>query len=259
MARKTDLSGKSVGLFATCLVDLIRPEIGFAAAKLIESAGFELDVPRTQTCCGQPLYNSGDFSGARKIARKLIDTFAGFDFVVAPSGSCAAMIKIHIPELLAEDSGNTFHKAQAVSEKTYELTEFLTMVEGFEVSSEYQGRCTYHDSCSGFRELGIRNAPRTLLDSVQGLTLTECSESTSCCGFGGTFCVKYPEISTQIATEKAKNVQATGADTLLGGDLGCLMNIAGTLSRMGSDIRVLHVAEVLAGFGQNPAIGQPRN
>ena len=249
---------KEVGLFATCLVDMIRPEVGFAAAKLIEDAGFELDVPPTQTCCGQPLYNNGDFEGARKIARKLIETFADYDYIVVPSGSCAATIKLHFPELLAEDPPDMRTKTHDVAEKTYELTQFLTTVANADISAEFQSSCTYHDSCAGFRELGIRSSPRALMGKVSGLSLTECNDSTACCGFGGTFCVKYPQISVHIATEKARNIQQTGANTLLGGDLGCLMNIAGTLSRQGSDIRVLHVAEVLAGCGDNPAIGHPQ-
>lgn len=259
MAETVKSSGKSVGLFATCLVDLMRPEVGFASAKLIEDAGFELEVPRSQTCCGQPLYNSGDFQGTRNIARKLIETFTGYDFVVAPSGSCAAMIKIHIPELFSEEADHWYSKAKAIASKTYELTEFLVAFGGSDIATSYISACTYHDSCSGFRELGIHASPRELLGKVEGMTLTECRESTACCGFGGTFCVKYPEISTQIVSEKVQNIQETGAQTVLGGDLGCLMNIAGFLSREGSDIRVLHVAEVLAGCGDNSAIGKPRN
>lgn len=259
MPKRNFPNDKKVGLFATCLVDLIRPEVGFAAATLIENTGFALDVPQAQTCCGQPLYNSGDFNGTRKIARKLIETLAVYDYIVAPSGSCAAMIKLHYPDLLAEDPPEVQDKAHDVAAKTYELTQFLTTVADAEISAEYQGECTYHDSCSGLRELGVQASPRALLSEVRGLTLTECNDSSACCGFGGTFCVKYPQISAHIATEKATNVQNTGASTLLGGDLGCLMNIAGTLSRQGSEIRVLHVAEVLAGCGDNPAIGCPRS
>ncbi len=259
MTEKVAPNGQSVALFATCLVDLIRPEVGYSAAKLIENAGFHLDVPYSQTCCGQPLYNSGDFKGARKVARRLIDTFAAYDYIVTPSGSCAAMIKLHIPELLAEEAGERREKSRVIAERTYELTQFLVRTEGVAIAAEYQGTCTYHDSCSGFRELGIRSSPRELLGRVKGLKLTECRESTACCGFGGTFCIKYPEISTQIVTEKTQNLRATGAKTVLGGDLGCLMNIAGRLSRTDSDMRVLHIAEVLAGFGHQPGIGEPRN
>ena len=253
------LNGMRVGLFATCLVDLMRPEVGFAAAALIENAGFEIDVPPTQTCCGQPLYNSGDLIGTRKIADKLIETFCDYDYIVAPSGSCAAMIKVHIPQLFDDKFPEQSKKAQGIAAKTYELTQFLTEVTDLNISAEYQHNCTYHDSCSGFRELGIRYSPRKLLSEVRGLTLTECNDSSACCGFGGTFCIKYPQISANIAAEKAGNVKQTGADTLLGGDLGCLMNIAGTLSRQGSNIRVLHVAEVLAGHGDNSAIGNPKD
>ena len=256
MNNRNNSKGKSVALFATCLVDLIRPEVGYAAVDLIEQSGFEVDVPHSQTCCGQPLYNSGDLAGTRKIAQKFIDTFSGYDYVVAPSGSCAAMVRIHFPELFDEVSGQTRENARELASRTYELTEFLVKVAGIRLSSEFHQTCTYHDSCSGFRELGIKSSPRTLLSEVRGLQLIESRESAACCGFGGTFCVKYPEISAHIAAEKVNNICASGAHVLLGGDLGCLMNIAGTLSRQGTTIRVLHVAEVLAGRGNNPAIGE---
>ena len=257
MSQRNKAVGKSVGLFATCLVDLVRPEIGFSAASLLADAGFEVQVPKSQTCCGQPQFNSGDLAGTRKLARRFLKTFESFDYVVVPSGSCAATVKIHYPEVLADD---LTHESQVadMAAKTYELTEFLTEVADCQIVAEYSASCTYHDSCSGYRELGIRTQPRMLLDQVEGLKMTECNESSACCGFGGTFCVKYPQISARIAAEKAENVERSGADTLLGGDLGCLMNIAGTLRRRGSQIQVRHVAEVLAGLGNAPAIGQPQ-
>ena len=257
-ADRSKAGRKRVGLFVTCLVDLFRPEIGFASASLIEKNGFQVEVPRSQTCCGQPLFNSGDFHGFRKIASRFLNVFEEYDYIVAPSGSCAAVARIHYPEQLSGDPKEC-ERARNLASRTFELTDFLTGVADWQVAAAYPGNCTYHDSCSGLRELGIQAQPRKLLDAVEGLNLTECEDSIACCGFGGTFCVKYPQISARIAAEKAQNVERSGADTLLGGDLGCLLNIAGTLSRRGSEIKVRHVAEVLAGEVTGPAIGKPRN
>jgi L-lactate dehydrogenase complex protein LldE len=235
-----------IGLFVTCLVDLIRPSIGFAAVKLLEQAGCTVEVPAMQTCCGQPAYNSGDTADTRAIARNVIDAFEGFDYVVAPSGSCAGMIREHYPALFA-DTPDLFARAQHLAKRTYELVSFLVDIRGMtEVTARYDGIVTYHDSCSGLRELGIKAQPRQLLQSVAGLRLAELPGAETCCGFGGTFCIKYPEISTRMVDDKAGDIVATGADTLLAGDLGCLMNMAGRLARRGETIRVRHVAEVLA-------------
>jgi len=246
-----------VGLFVTCLVDLFRPRIGFAAVALLERAGCVVEVPRAQTCCGQPAYNSGARADARAIARQVIAAFAGYDYVVAPSGSCAGMLREHYPRLFAGDPVDA-PRARALAERTYELTSFLTDVRGLsEVAARFDGRVTYHDSCSGLRELGVREQPRTLLASVAGLELREMNEADVCCGFGGTFCVKYAEISDRIVSDKAACIEASGADTLLAGDLGCLLNMAGKLQRRGAKVRVRHVAEVLAGMTDAPAIGEP--
>jgi L-lactate dehydrogenase complex protein LldE len=245
---------KRVGLFVTCLVDLIRPSIGFATAKLLEDSGCIVEVPR-QSCCGQPAFNSGDRATAQDIARQVIAAFAPCDYVVAPSGSCAGMIKVHYPELFHGDP-NWQPRADALAQKTYELTSFLVDVCGRrEVAAELDATATYHDSCSGLRELGVHDQPRRLLASVSGLRLTEMPDANVCCGFGGTFCVKYPDISNAIVGKKADAIAATGAGLLLAGDLGCLMNIAGKLSRDGAAIEVRHVAEVLAGMTGEPAIG----
>jgi L-lactate dehydrogenase complex protein LldE len=245
-----------VALFVTCLVDLMRPSVGFAAVKLLEDAGCMVEVP-VQTCCGQPAYNSGDRGTTRDLAERMIDTFRGYDYVVAPSGSCAGMIRTHYPELFADDP-NWLPKAHALGAKTYELTAFLVDVLGVtEVDAAFDGVVTYHDACSGLRELGVRAQPRQLLRSVDGLELVELGDADVCCGFGGTFAVKYADISTAIVTEKTQHVLATGANTLLAGDLGCLMNMAGKLSRDGQPIAVRHVAEVLAGMTDAPPIGAP--
>jgi L-lactate dehydrogenase complex protein LldE len=250
-----------VALFVTCLVDLMRPSVGFAAVKLLEDAGCTVEVP-VQTCCGQPAYNSGDRGTTRDLAMRMIDAFHGYDFVVAPSGSCAGMIKAHYAELFEEDP-NWRAKADAIAAKTYELTSFLVDVLGVtKVDASFEGTVTYHDSCSGLRELGVRAQPRKLLSSVEGLQLVEMNENDVCCGFGGTFAVKYSDISGAIVEAKAKNVSASGAHTLLAGDLGCLMNMAGKLSRDGRPVEVRHVAEVLAGMAGEPPIGagkEPRS
>lgn len=246
-----------VALFVTCLVDLYRPSVGFAALRLLERAGCQVEVPATQTCCGQPAYNSGDRATARDLARRVVDAFLGYDHVVAPSGSCAGMIAHHYAGLFAEDPEYRA-RAEALAAKTHELVSFLTDVLGVErVDAAYEGSVTYHDSCSGLREMGVREQPRRLLGTVRGLALTELPDAEVCCGFGGTFCVKYPDISTRMVTDKAKRVQETGAGTLLAGDMGCLLNMAGRLRREGAPVRVRHVAEVLAGMTSDvPPIGE---
>ncbi|MGJ3265327.1 MAG: (Fe-S)-binding protein [Salinarimonas sp.] len=244
-----------VGLFVTCLVDLMRPSVGFAAVKLLEDAGCVVEVP-TQTCCGQPAYNTGDRATARALAEQTIREFSRFDFVVAPSGSCAGQIKAHYPELFADDP-NWLPKAHALAAKTHELVSFLTDVLGVTaVDAAFEGAVTYHDSCAGLRELGIKAQPRTLLASVEGLELVEMADTDVCCGFGGTFAVKYGEISSSIVEQKTRNIVGSGAPTLLAGDLGCLMNMAGKLQREGRAVKVRHVAEVLAGMTDEPAIGE---
>jgi L-lactate dehydrogenase complex protein LldE len=245
-----------VGLFVTCLVDLIRPRIGFAAIKLLEAAGCRVEVPLDQTCCGQPTFNAGATDHASDLARQLISQFAPYDYVVAPSGSCAAMIKLHYAEALV-DEPQWLPQAEALAAKTWELMSFLVEVRGLRPEGvALDATATYHDSCSGLRELGIAAQPRALLGAVAGLEMKPLPGSETCCGFGGTFCVKYPAISNAIVEEKATAVDGTGADLLLGGDLGCLLNIAGKLARNGSKTRVMHAAEVVAGMGREPAIGE---
>ena len=250
--------GPLVGLFVTCLVDLFRPSIGFAAIKLIEAGGARVEVPRAQTCCGQPAYNSGDRKDAIAIARQVVETFERFDYVVAPSGSCAGMLRLHYPRLLADDPEYA-ERAAALAAKSFELTSFLVGVLGVaQVDAAYAGRVTYHDSCSSLRELHVREAPRRLLASVEGLSLIELGESEVCCGFGGAFSVKYPEISGAILDAKVRDILGTGATTVLAGDLGCLMHIAGRLARERANVEARHVAEVLAGMTEDPAIAAPR-
>ena len=248
-----------VALLVTCLVDLFRPSVGFAAVKLLEAAGCAVDVPRLQTCCGQPAYNSGDRADARAIARQVIAAFAGYDYVVAPSGSCAGMVRAHYPGLFADEPAMRA-AAEALAARTYELVSFLTDVRGMNsVAARCDKAVTYHDSCSGLRELGVKAQPRRLLDSVAGLKLSELPGAEICCGFGGTFAVKYPEISDKMASDKVADIAATGAECVLAGDLGCLLQIAGKLSRAGSRVEARHVAEVLADMTDTvPPIGAPR-
>jgi L-lactate dehydrogenase complex protein LldE len=250
--------GPLIGLFVTCLVDLFRPSIAFAAIKLIEAGGARVEVPRAQTCCGQPAYNSGDRADAAAIARQVIETFERFDYVVAPSGSCAGMLKVHYPRLLADDP-RFAERAKHLAAKSFELTSFLVDVLGLaKVEARYEASVTYHDSCSSLRELHVKDAPRRLLASVAGLTLIELPESEVCCGFGGTFSVKYPDISGAILDAKLHNILSTGARTVLAGDLGCLLQIAGGLKRERANVEARHVAEVLAGMAGGPAIAATR-
>ena len=247
---------RKVALFVTCLVDLFRPSVGFASLKLLEESGCTVAVPQAQTCCGQPAYNSGDRRDAKTIARGVVAAFEPYEYLVAPSGSCTGMIKKHYPELFA-DEPEWQRRAEALAAKSYELVSFLTDVLGVTaLSARHSGSVTYHDSCSGLRELGIRRQPRQLLKSVEGLELRELPDADVCCGFGGTFCVKYPDISNAIVEQKTAAIAATQAETLLAGDLGCLMNMAGKLKRQGRPTKVRHVAEVLAGMTDAPAIGE---
>jgi L-lactate dehydrogenase complex protein LldE len=248
-----------VALFVTCLVDLFRPNIGFACIKLLEDAGCDVEVPAMQTCCGQPAYNSGDAENAATIARLVIDAFEGYDYVVAPSGSCGGMISKHYPDLLASDKAYA-DRARRLAAKTFELTQFLVDVRKHDkIAARLASTVTYHDSCSSLREMGVKAQPRKLLAGVAGLTLSELPDGESCCGFGGTFCVKYPEISNRMVEEKTDNIAKSGAALLLAGDLGCLLNMAGKLKRQGSKVQARHVAEVLAGMLDEPAIGEGSN
>jgi L-lactate dehydrogenase complex protein LldE len=243
-----------VGLFVTCLVDLMRPSIGFAALQLLEAAGCEVVVPAGQTCCGQPGYNSGDSAAARILALKLLGEFKDCDYIVAPSGSCGGMIRVHYPMLFADDP-TVLESVERLSARTYELTDFLVNVVKIKnIPGRYSGALTYHDSCSGLRELGVQAQPRALLAKMPGVTLAEMRESTTCCGFGGTFSVKFGDISTRMADRKCANITRTGASAVVAGDLGCLLNIEGRLRRNGDQqTRVLHIAEVLAGEGEGDA------
>ncbi|MFT6557916.1 (Fe-S)-binding protein [Sneathiella sp.] len=249
---------KEVALFVTCLVDINRPSVGFATVKLLEQAGFTVIVPDAQTCCGQPAYNSGDKRSTQEIARNVIKTFKRFRYVIAPSGSCAGMIKKHYPEMFKDDPLMLL-EAEDLASRTFELVSFLKDVcdyapEGVKLDK----KITYHDSCSSLREMKVVAQPRALLSAVDELDLIEAEDREACCGFGGTFCIKYSEISEEMVDRKIDNILATGADMLTAGDLGCLMNIAGRLHRKGHKVKVLHIAEILAGMADGPGLGEGR-
>lgn len=251
------MSGKSqrVALFATCLVDLFRPSVGHASIKLLQQAGCTVVVPPFQTCCGQPAYNNGDRNNARHLARQMIDEFSAYDYVVVPSGSCGGMIRCHYPQLLIDDP--EYHeKALQLSSRCYELTAFLTEVMSYvPTGSTFASTATYHDSCSCLRELNVKLQPRQLLRSIDKLSLLEMNGTEECCGFGGTFSVKYDELSTTMVDSKVDNIVESGASVLLAADMGCLMNMAGRLKRRDLPVRVYHVAEVLAGMIDDDGIG----
>ena len=250
---------RRVALFVTCLVDLFRPTIGFAAIKLLEQAGCVVEVPRAQTCCGQPAYNSGDRADAKDIAAQVLEAFTGYDYIVAPSGSCAGMLRVHYPELFAGDL-LLLPQAQRLAERSWELVSFLVDVcQVQRVAARWPRQVTYHDGCSGLRELGVKDQPRRLLSTVAGTELRELPGAEVCCGFGGTFAVKYTDISEKMIGDKTADIAATAAEAVLAGDLGCLLNIAGKLYREGRTIEVRHVAEVLAEMTENVApIGAAR-
>jgi L-lactate dehydrogenase complex protein LldE len=235
-----------IALFVTCLVDMMRPRIGFAAIELLEAAGCEVIVPGTQTCCGQPAWNSGDHAAAAALAKKVIGEFEGHAYVVAPSGSCADHIRNEYPKILA-DEPEWHARAVALASRVFELTDFLVNVARLDaVPGRFAGSVTYHDSCSGLRGLDVKTQPRALLGKLPGVELREMAGAEDCCGFGGTFSVKFGDISAAIAERKCGNACATGAGTIVGGDLGCLLNIEGKLRRMGDErTRVMHIAEVL--------------
>jgi L-lactate dehydrogenase complex protein LldE len=251
-----------VGLFVTCLADLMRPSVAFSTIKLLEQAGCEVDVPLQQTCCGQPAYNTGDYNTTRPMAQQLIERFAEYPYVVAPSGSCAGMIKHHYPRLFTE-MPDWHNRALDLAARTWEITSFLVDVLDFQpeqlAAASTHRTFTYHDSCAGLRELDIKSQPRQLLKSVNGIEITEMQATEVCCGFGGTFCAKMPEISGKMVGDKLQHALDSGADVLLGGDLGCLLNISGYASRQGKSIEIRHVTEVLAGELGEPGIGEGKS
>ena len=248
MTEWTGPGAPRVALFVTCLVNLMRPQIAEGSLELLEKAGAEVVVPLDQTCCGQPAFNAGDAKGGLAMARAQIAILEGYDYVVVPSGSCASTIAHQYVESFAGDP--VFEpRARKLAERTHEITSFLVDVMGYRPEpTRLAATATYHDTCSGLREMGVHDQPRALLAAIEGLEMRPLANANVCCGFGGTFCVKYPDISTRMVSDKCNDIAATGAGTLLAGDLGCLLNMAGRLKREGNAVKVRHVAEVLAGM-----------
>jgi len=260
--QKNTIVKPRVALFVTCLADSMRPNVAFATVKLLEAAGCEVHVPTAQTCCGQPAFNSGDRNNTRLIAQQTINALTGYDYIVGPSGSCIGMLHQY-PDLFNEGSSDHI-AAEALARQAYEITSFLVDVMAFELApstatARAATQITYHDSCAGLRELGIHQQPRKLLAQMPNIQLKEMAEADTCCGFGGTFCIKYPDISNRMVENKVANAEAGKAQMLVGGDLGCLMNMAGKLKRQGSDLQTRHIVELLADLLEQPALGEARN
>lgn len=236
-----------VSLFVTCLVDSLYPQVAEAMIKVLNRLGLEnIDFPRSQTCCGQPAYNSGYQKEAKEIAVKFLSDFKDEAYIICPSGSCTSMVKVFYKELFENDSRYSICAA-GIAERTYEFTDFLINILGIEdVGASYKCKATYHDACHAFRELGIYDQPRKLLENVSGLELVEMSMNDACCGFGGTFSIKYPDLSTAVLEEKIGSILDSGADTVISTDLGCLMNIGGYISRKSLKLNIKHIAEILA-------------
>ncbi len=232
-------------LFVTCLIDQFFPKVGEASVHLLEQAGCHVEFPREQTCCGQPAFNMGYRDEAQKLARRFIDIFWPFEAVVSPSGSCTSMIRVYYADLF-EDDPLWRDKARDLAHRTFELTEFLDR-RSFEPRSSFEGKVTYHPSCHLLRELGVDEAPLKLLRQVPGVELVELPNAEVCCGFGGAFSVKMPGLSEAMLDDKIKSAESTGADILTATDCGCLMHLGGGLTRRGSTLQALHVAEILAG------------
>ncbi len=234
-----------ISLFIPCYVDQLSPHVAIAMVEVLERLGHTVDYPSGQTCCGQPAFNSGYFDEARQVAEHFLKTFRDTDLIAVPSGSCAAMVRKFYPEIF--EKSNQLDEAKEIASKTFEFSELLVDRLGVEdVGASLSGTATYHDGCHGLRELGIKDAPRKLLSNVSGLELIEMDEAQSCCGFGGTFAVKFPQISTAMTQVKLGSAKKTEASYLISGDPSCLMQINGYFKRQKADIQCLHIAEVLA-------------
>jgi L-lactate dehydrogenase complex protein LldE len=261
LEQKLDAGRKpKVGFFVTCLVNAIRPSVGFAAIELLEMAGCTVEIPPCQTCCGLPGFNSGDLEQSRRLGKTVINAFERFDYVVIPSGSCAGMIARHYPEHLFKGDGPWTERAESLGRKTFELTSFLVDVLEFAPARLIHDmghlRVTYHDSCSSLRQMKVRDQPRKLLKELCNIEVQEMEQTEECCGFGGTFSLKMPKLSSRLADNKIDNALATGAETLLGGDMGCLLHLEGRMKHRGISMEVRHVAEVLAGGSKDSRSGE---
>jgi L-lactate dehydrogenase complex protein LldE len=235
-----------VSLFVTCIVDQVFPQVGIAMTQVLERLGYQVDFPRAQTCCGQPAFNSGYREEAATVARHFLDTFRDAEYIVVPSGSCTSMISHHYEDIFKDDQ-KRLEQAHGMAPRVWEFSRFLTEVAGVEdVGARFDGVVTYHDSCHALRELRIKDGPRRLLAKVQGLTLREMEPAEECCGFGGTFSIKFPEVSGGMARTKIDSILKTEAGTVVSIDSSCLMQLQGVIDRAKLPIRTLHLAEVLA-------------
>ncbi len=237
----------TASLFATCMVDQLYPQVGVSVVRVLRRLGVRVELPQAPSCCGQPLYNAGFTKPARRLAQDVLRSLAGRRYVVAPSGSCAAMLKVFYLDLFAHDPA-LLPQAQDLASRVYEFSQFLTDVLKVEdVGASYSGKAAYHPSCHLLRELGVREGPRRLLDKVRDLQVAELPQAETCCGFGGGFSVKFPHISQGMLEDKLANLKASGADTLVACDMGCLMHLGGAIDRQSLGVRTRHLAQVLDG------------
>jgi L-lactate dehydrogenase complex protein LldE len=237
--------GLKVSLFITCLADHFYPEVGEAVVHLLRRYGCEVDFPSGQTCCGQPAWNTGLQDDARAFARNYMDVFDKSEYIVMPSGSCAGHVRYFYPQMFKDDK-DMFKRASAIADRTFEFSEFLVKVLGVkDVGATYKAKAVYHNNCHMNRELGVREEPLELLRNVRGLELVENPRPDLCCGFGGAFSVKMPEISTAMADEKLGTFSGTGADLIISADGGCLMHMGGRAQRQGLKLRTIHLAQLL--------------
>lgn len=232
-----------IGLFIPCYIDQFYPEVGLAVVKILKKFGIKFDYPIEQTCCGQPAFNTGYRKEAKILAEKFLKIFSNFDYIISPSGSCVSMVKIFYPELLDKDD------ITIITKKFFELTEFLVNIMNIDsTGAEFDYTVTYHDSCHALRELGLKTEPRILLKNVKKLKLIEMVNSEDCCGFGGTFSVKFPEISVDMTKHKVNYILNSGADFVTSTDQSCLMQIDGYAKKHGINIKTIHIAQILANF-----------
>ena len=237
-----------VSLFVTCLVDQLFPEVGLSTVRILRKLGIEVDFNVRQTCCGQPAFNTGFVEEAQSVARHFIDVFKDSEKIVIPSGSCCTMIKVFLPELFPEKSKER-SLAKSIAERTYELSYFLVSVLGVEnIDAQFSQSVTYHDSCHLLRELEVCDQPRQLIRNVKNIDFREMKDSDRCCGFGGAFSVKFPEVSTAIGSDKLQSIKDTGANYVIANDISCLMHLDGLLRRQNIPIKTMHIAELLAKF-----------
>lgn len=245
MGRSTFRSGMKISLFIPCFIDQYYPRTGISVVRILEKLGHEVDYPEAQTCCGQPAFNSGYWEEAREVATHALEVFQDSEVVVTPSGSCGAMMKVFYPQLFAGFGRE--EQAVALSRRVFEFSDFLVHQLGVtDLGASFQGKATFHDGCHGLRELGIREAPRKLLAHVKGLELVEMGEAQTCCGFGGTFAVKFPSISTAMGEVKCASIEETGASVVISNDSSCLMQIQGLMDRQKKPVKSYHLAEILA-------------